>query len=325
MFTDADYKSIVASLNFQIETEVKKIYSNGVFLFFGQHKGTKCVLKIIAKSNTERVAQLKVESEVDKAFQKFNADHNDVIKYAEFLSLGENKTFVWSLRKFYEGQSLAVYDPRKSLIGYDLILPQYTSKLNEILPQVFKSIDAYSKIVPEDIAGHEKIFKSRYHEKLEEYDLKAIEDELSVNLNPQLAFYSGIASEYHDSSNICGSMGDMGPANILVDDNLEVRLIDFELFCFENPAMDIAYLWLYLWRYPEWQNCLLQNTLLNEQDKDFFRASIIRILCFLYNFPSKFIKDLSDPRLKDYNKKHIWRKYLINAGISYDELINTRK
>jgi thiamine kinase-like enzyme len=112
-------------------------------------------------------------------------------------------------------------------------------------------------------------------------------------------------------------MGDFVPSNIIVTQDKKIVFTDFEYFCIDNSSLDLAYLWLYLWRYPDWQNELLKKYPNINQDD--FQISVLRILLPL--FVRKFSSN--DIYSQKLYMKHKWREYLIRSAGSFDFLTKT--
>jgi thiamine kinase-like enzyme len=152
-----------------------------------------------------------------------------------------------------------------------------------------------------------------------------VEGELGIDLSNQEIFFNKIKGEYFKKENIKACINDLTPANVIIKDDGQLVFSDFELFSFDNYTVDIAYLWIFLWRYRNWQRELLLNTIKNDRDREYFRASIIRIMFLLYDWPYNSMKNKPKLKHEKYNRRHIWAKYLIAAGKSYEAIMEVKK
>lgn len=322
-----NWEEIIKSLEFIEKKPIKKDLKRLEFILIGEIKGRNVLLKISHKKNSYRIKQFEKEKFVDKIIEKHNKDISlPIINKTDFLASGSNKNYIWMVRKYYPGTSLATFDADKSLLGYDIIRRKYFFKKKEIINDIVKCLQAVYSLETDFRKLGIKLndFKRRYHSNIEDYDIKAIEKELGIKLDNQIEFFNKIKKSYFEKENIKASVGDLSPANIIIKNDKEMVLSDFELFCFDNYTIDIAYLYIFLWRYDSWQKNLINLTIKNEQDRKFFQASIIRELLFLYRWPYASLKNKGKIDHREYNRKHIWRKYLEAAGDSFDAIMKVK-
>jgi len=130
-------------------------------------------------------------------------------------------------------------------------------------------------------------------------------------------YYQSHKHKLSDAKSAMVCMGDLNPANILVCDQ-EVYLTDFEWFGVDNDMYDIAFYWLFLWKYPDWQKSLTRRYVLSELDEENFRLNIIRITlsCPWWNRFERF-------RVK-YNIMHPWVRYPVAAAESFKALMEVK-
>lgn len=321
------WEEIIESLEFVETKSIKKDLKKQEFILIGEIKGRDVLLKISNKKNTYRIKQFEKEKYVDKIIEKHNKNLSlPIINKTDFLDSGNNKNFVWMARKYYPGTSLASFNRDKVLFGYDILRQKYIFKKGKIIDDIIKCLNAIYSLETDfrKLGVKHNDFKRRYQSDVEEYDIKAIEKELGLKLDKQIEFYNKVKKEYFAKENIKASVGDLSPANIIIKDDKKLILSDFELFCFDNYTIDIAYLYIFLWRYKSWQKALIEKTITNDQDRKFFRASIIRELMFLYRWPFASLKDKKDFDHKKFNQNHIWTKYLIAAGESFDAIMKVK-
>jgi hypothetical protein len=135
---------------------------------------------------------------------------------------------------------------------------------------------------------------------------------LSVDLTIARNFLVDISEKMFNVENLAIQAVDLTPTNIFVLQDSEVLFSDFEWLGLENYMLDIAFLWLLLWRYPDWQKKLAEGAI-GEEDLEYFQANIIRII--LYAYEKLLQPDLSIKQEKYYRELlagHVWTKYLIH-------------
>jgi hypothetical protein len=322
------YKKLIKELNFQELQVVRKDFNEGVFLLTGQINKKPVFFKIFPLFDKRRLEGIRKEVKVDKIIKKHNEMRTSVfIDRTEILNYGNNKDFNWLIRTFYQGETLgqiksslenAIFADKLSVIRREFLLNR-----DNIINQIAKNIFDFRTINYSD----EFLFSRRYKSNIEEYDIGTVEEALNIKLKNQLFFYKFNKIQYFRKSNINACIGDLTTTNILIKNNGDLFFSDFEWFSFDNQMMDIAFLWLYLWRYPDWQHIFLKHFIEEQKDKFNFRASIIRILTDLFNlkFDKKIILNDKILGVRKAYKNHIWAKYLIAAGNSFETIINTHE
>lgn len=315
------------------EDEVLKIYKNTGFteesiIKFDQKKGVlivagkihgdkKVLLKATKKNNPAKINSYYKEEIVGKMMQECR-DKVLGKKSESNFKIGQDDGYIWLTREYLDGISLGDSSSLSPspLYHHDNIRDQFLSESNRIIPNIYKAVKEFSSIKDVLITynkNHPELFKERFSRELEVYDLEEIEKLSGIEAASSLSFYNKFKKEYFSKSNMFACIGDLVPSNIVIKKDLSVSLVDFEWVCLDNYMMDYAYLWLFLWKYKEWQDALIAEVIKTDTDKKFFRMSIIRAI-----IGTGWISNLV--RIKDGHK---WLVYLENASLSFDELINS--
>jgi len=305
----------------KIEIAPREIYRKdtrlGQFIFRGFWRDREVVVKILSKSYHAKLPSFTKEILVNDVLLEGTKN----LKFPRVLSNGEDHDFAWLIREFIAGESLADTDHIHDLLfGSDQIRPEYQTRLPEILNQFD---DQFCALRGCDRAKLEIAdWPARYKFDLRDYCLFDIEKGLDASLAQTYRFYSDNLPKYRAEASLVASHGDLLPANILIADE-GVTLSDFEWFGFDNRLFDIAFLWLFLWRYPSGQRILLTNSVKNSEDRLFFQMSVIRIITAWYRhaFDEKREKTALILKRREEYKHHIWKDYLVLAGESFDALI----
>jgi serine/threonine protein kinase len=322
-----ELEKIIKEFSFEETGSIKKDYKNNIFVLIGKINGRNSLLKIASKKNSYRIDQFKKEKMVDDILEKHNRDlKKPLVVKTDILGFGENDKFVWIIRKYYPGLSLAAYRPEKVLWGYDVIRSNFLFFRSKIINKIVNNLLSLYTLETDlrKLAISHDDLPQRYKKNIEDYNVKEIEDELGINLEKQIKFYNVVKKDYFSKENIGASVGDLSPSNIIIKNDDELVFSDFELFCFDNYTADIAYLYLFFWRYRAWQKALVDLTIKNDKDRNFFRASIIKETMFLYFWPYFTLKNKKNIGHKEFNRKHIWRKYLEAAGESFDAIMKVK-
>lgn len=322
-----EFEPILQSLNVKIvdEMNASENEKKNQALIHGKINGQEVLLKIVPKKDINKISGLKKEALVDNIIEKHNTDFPvQYINKAGVLSTGSNENYAWIIRRYYTGRALAKIKGDVVLMGYDILPNKYLLNRKEIINQIVNNLESFKTIKKDFGKVKGEQFPQRYESNLENYCIKEIEKGLTISLSDQVDFYNKNKAEYFYKDNICATVGDLVPANIILKEDNQIIFSDFEWFCFDNYLMDATFLWSFLWRYPDWQNDLLQLSVKDEQEKLFFRMSLIRQIIGKYSitFDPKYQKKLK--RIEAL-KKHAWTEYLMAAGESFEAIIKVRK
>ncbi|MCX6810747.1 MAG: hypothetical protein NTY30_03400 [Candidatus Berkelbacteria bacterium] len=176
-----DALKIIDELNFEELHNIKKDYKNNEFFLIGKIKGRDVFLKISNKKNKTRMDQFRREELVDQILEKHNKDiKKPLVVKTDIFGFGENKNYVWVARKFYPGQTLAPFNPGKTLFGYDLIRPSFLLSREKIMKKIIENIEAIYSLETDfrKLAISHSEFPRRYKSNLLEYNIKTIKEEL---------------------------------------------------------------------------------------------------------------------------------------------------
>jgi len=309
--------------------EIKRIKfseKSGYFVILGEYLGEKVVLRTTPVFDQGKISKLTREYQFSLHAEEFNRNSNKKISHARVLLTDSDSVLFWSIRQFLDSKTLGedVDHDKEVLHNFDLIRSEFIDHSSDLVNSIVQNIELIKMMKKNNLLPKEVdygLFTKRLHEDLSKYDIPKIEKLLSVNLSKQASFYNLSKEQYFADNNLSVVMGDLIPANIIVSNDKNITLFDFEWACVDNYQFDLTYLWLYLWRYENWQKDLGQYILKNHQDQTFFQLSVIRQLIAWFN-DALLTKDSSElERITTFYKKHKWLKYLKVAGSSTGEFL----
>jgi len=317
MYNKAVLGKIFEKLNFQQKKTIKANLEEGHFNLLGTIAGKKVLLKVIFGRDSENWRNLQREILAGKMISNYNSVHkSDQIHIAEVLASGKSGDALWLIRKYYEGESLSdnATDDKLTLWGYDILKKKYLKRKRVIIPAIVADLKSILKIDKKFIRDRDNLIdvSARFKHDLESCDLNEIERDIGFGLKKQLNFYNENKNNYFSEKNIRVCIGDLVPSNILLTDTNQVILSDFAFFCLDNYLLDITYLWLFLWRYPNWQKEFLANFIKNKNDRDNFRLCLIREIISL-GWQKRLAK-----------ANHTWLRYLQAAGESFEAIMKIK-
>lgn len=321
-----NYKDVLKKINFEHKSSIKIDNKNKSYVLIGAIKGRDVLLKIVDKNQKGRVLNLKKEYLLDKFINKHNQDlNNEIIVKATILTVDEIGPFAYSVREYFPGKSLTIFSRKKIFWGYDTIRSGFLHKRLDIIDQITTNLKAFQDITTDlrKLNIDKKVLSKRYKDNLSHYNYKEIEKELGFGLNQQLDYFKRYRKDYFSKESIKACNSDFSPANIIVQKYGKIIFSDFELFCYDNYTLDVSYFWLFLYKYPDWQKSLLKNLIKTENDRKYFRMSVIRILMHSYQWPALSMKVKNHNKFLEINKSHLWAKYLDLAGDSFESLTKT--
>ncbi|MFA7243822.1 MAG: hypothetical protein WC080_00835 [Patescibacteria group bacterium] len=315
---------LFVDLHFNEKLAIKKDYERESYIFVGLINNNEVVLKIFPKSSTGRVRNMEKEKAVDQYIDKHNKNFG--LARAKIIETGISGKYFWSIRQYYPGNSLSMLLPNESLMGYDILRNEFIDKDKIIVPKIIDNLESLQKISVEshELNNLKKNFQQKYFEDLEDYNPENIGKYLGLSLINQQNFFANNKKLYYSNENIKACNSDMSPANIIVRPGDNIIFSDFEQFCFDNLTIDFTYLWLFLWRYENWQKVLIELFITNEKLEEMFRSSIIRILFHMHKWPSISLKIKTTEESKKIDRTHIWARYLAAAGDSFEAILHVR-
>lgn len=315
-------KEILSSLSFVESQKLKQDKKREEFIFVGEIKGRSVLFKISNKKNFHRVSMFEKEKAVDKIFEKHNKDlSNPLIVKTDIFGSGEERGYIWIARKYYPGKSLSYFQSDKPFFGYDVIRRNFLLKKNQIINKIIENIETINLLETDlrRLSVEKNFFNRRFSENP---DFSVLEKTHNLNTDKQQAFFQKNKSEYFDKSNIKASTNDLHPGNIILKSDNQLVFSDFEHFTFDNYTVDIATLWLFLWRYKNWQKYFIEKTINNDADRMMFRMSMIRLYQYFHKLPLVGEKNLQKGKKNAGFSK--WMKYFVAAGDSFDAIMKVK-
>lgn len=278
------------------------------YILLGQQSDQKRVLVKIAKIGSDVARSYKNEVAAEKIVENIGLSHVAVV------DSGESDGFFWVIRQFINGRALSDYGQALTLYGYDIIVEQILPRRDEILDQVIANIKLLSTTITE-------MPQKRFPVKLGE--LKYL-DNLPFSPDALKKYYKKIQDKYQNLPQIICT-GDLTPANIILSEDNKVYFSDFSWLCSDNYLVDTTYLWLFLWRYEDWQKKLVRNLVRTEMDREIFKMNIIRLVFFWYDNFYRYNLEKNDEqsklRMEAYNS-HRWLEYLRKIESGNDDFIS---
>ncbi|OQB05911.1 MAG: hypothetical protein BWY19_00690 [bacterium ADurb.Bin212] len=286
-------------------------------------EGNNVIFKILPKTEEKRISNYLREA----AACKIMTENVAGINITDIITTGWHGDYFWLIRRYKDGEALSPYfSTDLGLFGYDEIQDKYLPKLKQILDRVNENLIKIRAIGPQNkhYAGFEH---PRFETDLMKCNPQYIEKGFGISLDNQIAYYDKCSDDYYLPENLSYSISDLVPANIIIGPKGDVILSDFEWFSYDHVLTDPVFLWLYLWKHPEFQEYWYESAIAPISDQDLFRAAIIRhIICWYRNLYSPE-RDITDKLLanRELWKKHRWTKYLLAAGESFDALMKVKQ
>lgn len=309
-----EFTKISQELGFKASKFIRIDDVNGLFIVAGEINNKKVTLKIIPLSFGPRIEWVKKDVLVTKLLSN---KKKSSFKIMNILREGETAKSYWFVREYIDGISLSKFKEEGFLTGYDLINQKYLTK--QIIKKIILILKTFQLIEIKD----EKL--TEYHRFPISIDKEAnhVGHQLGIKLSAIRLIYKDHFAKYFSESKKVTTMGDFSPSNIIVK-NESFYLFDFEHFGRDNYSIDIAYLWLFLWRYKEWQNILIKEMIKTDENKKFFLVSLARIILFIYNFKLTNIRQSTAHKEISALKNFVWTRYLIAAGESFEAVMKVK-
>lgn len=326
MFVEEDYKKIFLDLGFRELAPIKKDIPAGYYISHGIIANREVVIRILTKKDKQRVLDYKKEMEVSKVLKR-GTPKKILSQFACPRKIGENNDFIWTIRNYVPGKAISLYNPNnpsKILMGYDEIDHRFEEDVDLIISGTKENLNFLWSI---NLPSKSIFFKERFSREIDSEKIKFIELGIGSDLSKQISFYKKNKNQVFLPKNIRASFGDLVPANIIYSSNKKIVFLDFDFFSFDSYLADVSFLWLYLWRYPLWQKKILDSLIITKIDRMFFRVNLMRQILGFYSeyiFDNKQALTKSVREKRNFFPNHIWTKYLIAAGESYQKLIETR-
>lgn len=291
--------------------KILKINASKTFLVAeGVASGKKTLIKIATKAeSTKLLRERDISVFLDQSIQPDKRFYTSVTKFFE------DEGYQWLLRDFAAGDSLTSYGKSDDvLMGYDKLTETFSDLCGEIVPKIVAKVQMLQKI--EEFEGF-SFANRRFREDFGDEECNILFKIHNLNAEVAINAFNLYKKHYYLEENIVISTSDLVPPNVIITPKSDIILTDFEWMTRDNYMLDFAQLWLYLWRYSNWQQELVSSALKSDEDRNNFRISIIRALLF-------FLSTALTTKQKNYYTDHIWKRYLIAAGESFEALINVK-
>lgn len=320
---ESEIVTILNELGASIKATIKSDFHYGIFVYQCRGKSGDFLLKIIFRNNPQKIMNQKREYATD-LFLSGKLQGSPEFLWPRVLRHGESENCFWLCRAFVPGEPLTDLDQmyKNTLWGYDQIRADYENMDTIVMSAVCRALKKLKTVnLNKNDRENQVMLRNRYPKQFKQDILKLTGDVLNIGLNEPIKYFYDNFQHYIQPERKIISLGDLVPANILIGKDKKIYLMDFEFMSIDNMMMDPAFLWLFLWRYPAWQSHICTQLIRNEEDRRDFRLSVIRAILGWFT--------LVFPRLQVSGKPntfigHIWPKYLVTAGESFEALINTK-
>jgi len=271
--------------------------ANGVSISVVSDNHEKLLLKVCLVGDKLNYHRYKNEAIKTLALTQ-EQTRDDVNYFSQLSRFNQTDDLFWLCRKFYHGDVLCSetkgIDGKFALDRYYVLSDKYISQPKKIILKLRESLDYLWGLSPAIIPGGEKI---RFD--LTEVDQFKLEKYVDFQLGEQLK----LAKEF-DGKNIAISVSDLVPPNIIISEN-DIIISDLEWLCQDNKFIDVAYFWLFLNRYPNWQKELI-NEFVQPENRIEFISALTRILLWWFDFVRRKFSESQQKLLLD----SIWLEYL---------------
>ncbi len=271
----------------------------GRFTVFSEINGIKTIIKIVRKDDSKNYFRAKEEAAAGKILGQFATKQKS-------LDSGESENFFWFTRRFINGKAMA--EQLNGKPNYDLISDKYLDVQKVILPQLIKFVQTLRQSRMDLL--NKEFHVMRFEKDISNYDIKKIEQQLEFSLDQIGIFYHNNLTNFLKPKKMALCMGDLVPSNVIIGEGNKIEVVDFEWFGVDNCISDVSFLWLHLWRYPNWRRDLLQSFIADADDLLDFKMSIIRQILGLW-------ADASHYRIHD-NEKNVFKKECLKLILKSD-------
>jgi len=300
---------------------------------FGKIGNQDVLIKIFHTSNIEKSKNLKDEWLACKIIERLNSEGVSNFRAIESLNFGQEGEYVYLVRKYYQGNPFASDANR---VNSDFYFDKYSSidkkfeiPTEDISVGIISNLLILKKTKGINPADFDFRQQGRFPRNYSSEVINDIAKFLGIDLQPVADYLLDSQNLINDNKNFAVQTNDLTPTNIFITKNHEVLFSDFEWMGLENYMIDITFLWMLLWRYPDWQKIIVDHTVSSDIERDLFRANLVRIV--LYNYRDFcLVKKLDDDEERvSFNKRvfgnHIWTKYLLAAGQSFEAIMEVKQ
>lgn len=324
-----EISEIFKSLNFLAESFLYANEERRHYIVAGRIADKEVLIKIYHKSNESKAKNLEEEWRAGEILRDLNLRSKKKINIIESLDFGRKADYVFLVRKYYKGTPFALdantIEADFYFDKFSMVEKKFQLSSEKIANGIISNILVLKNTKGLSNDGFNITKRDRFPQNYSTEIYGSISMQLKIDLNKTKQFLDNMQKDLSQGINLAVQTNDLTPTNIFITDNNEVLFSDFEWLGLENYLIDTAFLWLLLWRFPDWQSVLLNKIIVTEIDRDFFRVNVIRLILYYYQNITR--TDLSDERDSFYKmvlSEHIWKKYLIAAGESFEAIMQVR-
>lgn len=226
-------------------------------------KNSKVFIKILLAKSKEWQNSLTTEATIVKLLT-FDPKFKNQIIAPNYLDSNFSQPPYWLMRQYIKGRPIGrvytLFKPSKKI--------RYIKKaIDNIIGLQHNSQDIITKIKEQNISL-KNIGLANYWIRFQKYQQVPAIKQLSINWSQVQKLYQQIQSE--NQNLLVLIHGDFSLSNQVLSDQSKVYTIDWEWIRMDNPAIDIAYIWLLLWRYPKIQAKIKEEYLKRIRNKKNF-------------------------------------------------------
>lgn len=327
--------------SFSPSEEVKTIFSRVNFvpkkIIFAEPESLRLIIRgkigreeVVFKScdNSRRLKAENIikEGQVGRILNQHYGAKRKKIPSFEIIDFAKTKNISWLVRKYYHGGVLGTdsnnFLDRLYIDRFTHLNKKYVNQQKIFVKKIIDNVAIFRHISKGQVKFSSSNIR-RFADNFTNYQISKLSDCLDLDLKIQQNFFQQNRKLFFSSENIQATVGDMAPTNIFIDKNNKVIFFDLEWFCFDNYLTDVTFFWLLLWRYPDWQNEVIDAAIKTEKDKLCFQLNVIRIVLTLFGLIFADENNESDyfRQIKQLCQKHPWKKYLAAIAESYETLI----
>lgn len=319
-------EKIRQTFNAEIHKCLKLDNVNLIYVYRIKRNESEFLLKLVTSKNAAKIQLYQKEVAISNIISTYLPNLHAI----HALECGYLDNYFWVLREYMPGESLcqedSISDTSRGLI-YTLsnLKENFVSQRNSIIPIIANNI----KILESSKGLYNNIKTTSWNRRfcwpINANMLENIPKPLKSVFEQSLRFKE---NGYLSEESLCLSVSDLIPSNILISSGGEIYFFDFEWMCLDNYTTDMSMLWLFLWRYPDWQNELIYCLELDNNSKNYFLISVAKIIANWYaGIDWAKLEDKTEINQAKYQGyiDHIWVKYIKAAGESFEALMNVRQ